>query len=260
MRLSLFAPIDRWLAPAPLPGKVSWIREWAFAHRGLHRAGVPENSLAAALDAVAAGLGIECDIQRSSDAQPMVFHDWDLKRLLSNDAMTESIGAQQLCSMRYPGTAESPMVLTQLLDAVAGKVPLMIEIKSKRGYNVERSCELVRDALAGYAGIHAVMSFDPRVSRWFAQHSADTVRGLVVTEEDDKGAAGWIRRHIALWHARPDFLAYDIRDLPSIFAASQRARGIPVSTWTVRNPEQLAVAAIHADAPIAEDAGLDGVS
>src|SRR5690606_34591126 len=101
--------------------------------------------------------------------------------------------------------------------------------------------------LESYSGLHAVMSFDPRVSRWFARHSPATVRGLVVTEEDDKGLRGTLRRHLALWHSRPDFLAYDIRDLPSRFAASQRARGLPVTTWTVRSPELLARAVRHAD-------------
>ena len=257
MRLSPFAPIDRWLAPAPPPGKAGWIGEWIFAHRGLHGAGVPENSLAAARGAIAAGLGIECDIQRSRDDWPMVFHDWDLKRLIGIEARTESVTAGELRTMRYSGTDEAPATLPDLLDVVAGKAPLLIEIKSRRGYDVDWSCKLVRDALEGYVGTHAVMSFDPRVSRWFARHSPDTARGLVVTEENAKGAAGRIRRHLALWHARPHFLAYDIRDLPSAFAASQRRRGLPVATWTVRSASQRALAALHADAPIAEDAGVN---
>jgi glycerophosphoryl diester phosphodiesterase len=99
------------------------------------------------------------------------------------------------------------------------------------------------------------MSFDPRVSRWFARHSPQTVRGLVMTEEGDKGLRGNFRRHLSLWHAMPDFLAYDIRDLPSRFAAAQRKRGLPVPSWTVRTPELLERAALHADAPIAEGAG-----
>jgi hypothetical protein len=100
------------------------------------------------------------------------------------------------------------------------------------------------------------MSFDPRVSRWFAEQSPLTLRGLVVTEENARTLSGNIRRHLALWHARPDFLAYDVRDFPSKFAAVQRARGIPVTTWTVRSPELRARAAEHADAPIAEAAGI----
>ncbi|MEY4721254.1 MAG: hypothetical protein RIQ46_979, partial [Pseudomonadota bacterium] len=67
---------------------------------------------------------------------------------------------------------------------------------------------------------------------------------------------GRLRRHQALWFARPDFLAYDIRDLPSRFAASQRRRGLPVLTWTVRDADHRERAAEHADAPIAEGAGI----
>jgi hypothetical protein len=100
------------------------------------------------------------------------------------------------------------------------------------------------------------MSFDPRVVGWFARNSPQTVRGLVVTEEGAKALAGRLRRHLWLWKARPDFLAYDVRDLPSRFAAAQRRRGLPVLTWTVRSAEHRERADAHADAPIAEGAGV----
>jgi len=244
------------LAPAPAAARAGWIGQWTYAHRGLHGAGVPENSLAAARGAIARGYGIECDIQRSLDDRPMVFHDWDLTRLLGAEGETGSIAASELEAMRYPGTEESPVELAELLALIGGTVPLLIEIKSKRGYDVERTCDVVRSVLEAYRGLHAVMSFDPRVSHWFARHSPETLRGLVVTEEGSKGLRGDLRRHAALWHARPDFLAYDVRDLPSRFAASQRARGLPVATWTVRSPELLERARLHADAPIAEGPGI----
>jgi len=256
MRLSLSAPIDRWFAPAPAAGRAGWIGQWIYAHRGLHGPGVPENSCAAAEAAIGRGHGIECDIQRSLDGVPMVFHDWDLKRLLAKEGATESLPANKLKALRYPHANEGPATLQELLALIGGKVPLLIEIKSKRGYAVWRSCAAVRSCLEAYRGLHAVMSFDPRVSSWFARHSPATLRGLVVTEEGTKGLRGDLRRHLALWHAKPDFLAYDIRDLPSRFAARQRARGIPVATWTVRSPEPLERARLHADAPIAEGAGI----
>jgi glycerophosphoryl diester phosphodiesterase len=134
-------------------------------------------------------------------------------------------------------------------------VPILIEVKTRAERPVAALCLAVRRVLEGYQGPHAVMGFDPRVARWFAVHSPMTVRGLVVTEENDKALAGRLRRHLALWHARPDFLAYDIRDLPSRFAASQRARGLPVLTWTVRTAEHRERAEIHADAAIAEGPG-----
>ncbi|MBD3729236.1 MAG: glycerophosphodiester phosphodiesterase [Sphingomonadales bacterium] len=248
--------LDRWRAPAADAGRVGWMREYRYAHRGLHGAGVPENSPSAFALAIEAGTGIECDIQRSSDGRAMVFHDWELDRLTGESGPVAQRPASALAQIQLTGSADRMLTLEALLDQVAGRVPLLIEVKSRRDYRIVPSCLAVRRALEGYRGQHAVMSFDPRVSRWFAVHSPHTIRGLVVTEEHGKSLAGSIRRHAALWHARPDFLAYDIRDLPSRFAASQRARGLPVLSWTVRDEELLARAAEHADAPIAEGTGL----
>ena len=79
-----------------------------------------------------------------------------------------------------------------------------------------------------------------------------TVRGLVASESDARGVSGAIRRHLALWHCRPDFLAYDVRDLPSRFAGAQRCRGVPVATWTVRDADDDARVEAFADAAIFE--------
>lgn len=256
MPLSPFGPIDRWLAPAPDPARVAWIGGRTFAHRGLHGPDAPENSPTAFARAIAAGLGIECDIQRSRDGQPMVFHDWELDRLTGETGPVAQRSAAELGRIALAGGDDRIPTLRQVLDRVAGRVPLLIEVKSRRGMRVGAICLAVRRVLEGYRGPHAVMSFDPRVSRWFARHSPETVRGLVVTEENDKAATGTIKRHLSLWQARPDFLAYDIRDLPSHFAAAQRRRGLPVASWTVRSAELRERAALHADAPIAEGAGV----
>ena len=69
---SLLSRLDRFFAPPPAPGRVGWLSEWTYAHRGLHGNGVPENSLAAYAGAVERGMGIECDIQRSRDGQAML--------------------------------------------------------------------------------------------------------------------------------------------------------------------------------------------
>ena len=82
------------------------------------------------------------------------------------------------------------------------------------------------------------------------------MRGLVVTEDERAHArAARSRRHVALWHARPDFLAYDVRDLPSRFAAAQRARGPAAADLDRATRELLERARAHADAPIAEGEG-----
>lgn len=256
--MSPFALLDNWRSPPPEPARVGWLKDAAYAHRGLHGPGVPENSPAAFAGAIARGMGIECDIQRSYDGQAMVFHDATLDRLTAATGPVAAQAAEQLGKIVLSGGTDAIPTLRQVLDQVAGQVPLLIEIKSKRESHVRTAslCLSVRRVLEGYTGRHAIMSFDPRIVRWFADRSPHTVRGLVITEEKNRTLFGRAKRRLSLWHARPDFLAYDVRDLPSGFAAGQRARGLPLLTWTVRDPDLAERAGRHADAPIAEGAGV----
>lgn len=233
-----------------------WLTQWEYAHRGLHREGVPENSLAAADGAIAAGMGIECDIQMSADNVPMVFHDWDVARLTGEAGATGQRTASELEQLCLVGTDQHPLSLSTLLELAAGHVPLLIEIKSRRGHDVGRTCASVRHVLAGYGGPHAVMSFDPRVARWFRRHSPKTCAGLVMREDDRGNTQTPWQRRLALWIARPDFLAYHVAALPSRWVAGLRARGLPVLTWTVNSAEARVTGLAHADALIAEGAGL----
>jgi glycerophosphoryl diester phosphodiesterase len=232
--------------------------EWTYAHRGLHSGAVPENSASGFAAAIAAGLGIECDVQRSQDGRGVVFHDWELGRLTGDAGPVAARSAADIEKIALSGNGDYIQTLEHFLDQVAGQVPVLIEIKSRNDRRVRPLCLAVHRALEGYRGHHAVMSFDPRVSRWFARHSPTTARGLVVTEENAKSLIGRWRRHSALWIAKPDFLAYDIRDLPSAFAASQRRRGLPVLSWTVRSEVHRERVSRHADAAIAEGEGIEG--
>jgi glycerophosphoryl diester phosphodiesterase len=253
--LSPFAPIDALLCPPPDPTRVGWLASVTYAHRGLHGGGVVENSPSAFAAAIEQGLGIECDVQRSRDGQAMVFHDWVLDRLTAEQGPVKARDAAELGKLRLAGS-DTIATLPQLLAQVAGRVPLLIEIKSKREVRYAPLCLAVRRSLEGYRGACAVMSFDPRVVRWFQLNAPHIVRGLVVTEEGHRTLSGRYRRHLSLWRGKPEFLAYDVRDLPSRFAAAQSRRGLPLLTWTVRTPELAERARAHADAAIAEGMGV----
>lgn len=202
-------------------------------------------------------MGIECDVQVSRDGRAIVFHDWTLDRLTRESGAVAARDAAELARIELAVGGDRLPTLEALLDQVDGLVPLLIEVKSRRERDPAPLCRAVRAALDGYHGMVAVMSFDPRVPKWFARHAPSAIRGLVMTEEDSRDLKGRFNRRLSVWHAKPDFLAYDVRDLPSRFAAAQRRRGLPVLTWTVRSPELRARAAAHADAPIAEGAGLE---
>ena len=256
MRLSPFALPDRLFAPAPAPARVAWLRGLEVAHRGLHDATIPENSGTAFTAAIARGLAIECDVQLTADGEAVVFHDFTLERLTSALGPVIDRSAAALARIPLTGSHDRIPSLAAMLDLVAGQVPLLIELKSRRGWAIERLCVAVERALAGYQGAHAVMSFDPRVPRWFSAHAPARVRGLVLSEFEKPGWAARLRRRVALWSAHPDFLACDIRGLPGSLARAQRRRGLAIATWTVRTPAQRSHALACAEAVIAEAQGL----
>ena len=220
------------------------------AHRGLHGGGRVENSRAAFEAAIAAGFGIELDVQATADGEAVVFHDHALERLTESTGLVASLTAAQLAAVRLRGSDEPISPLAEILALIGGRAPLLIELKSP-GRRVAALSGAVRRALARYDGPVAVMSFNPEIGRWFARHAPELLRGLVVTEAGRRWR-GTLTRHFALWRSRPDFLAYDIRDLPSRFAAARRDDGLKVLTWTCRSDEERQRAARHADQIIFE--------
>ena len=224
-----------------------------FAHRGLHGEALVENSRSAIAAAVEQGFGVELDVQLSGDGEAMVFHDYELDRLTAGRGRIAALAAAELQAIPLRGCGEAIPRLAEALAIVRGRAPLLIEVKSP-DRQVARLCAAVAEALAGYEGPGAVMSFNPEVGAWFARNAAPVIRGLVVTESGRRGPRGWVERPLALWRARADFLAYDVRDLPSPFAGAARRRGLPVYTWTVRSDSDRARAEAHADQIIFEAA------
>ena len=102
-----------------------------LAHRGYHAEGRPENSRAAFLAAVKAGYGIELDVQMSSDAKAMVFHDYDLERLTGVKGPIQQRISTELTDVALLGGSDGIPTLSEVLEIVGGKVPLLIEIKAR---------------------------------------------------------------------------------------------------------------------------------
>lgn len=205
---------------------------------------------------MAAGLGIECDIRKSSDGRAMVFHDAELERLTDRAGAMGARSVGELTAISLSGSDETIPTLRDMLDLVAGQVPLLLEIKSDDNRPVDALCRAVRRDLDGYIGPAAVMSFDPRVPRWFALREPDVPRGLVVTEQNSRTLASALKRRLAVFTANPDFLALDVRDLPSRLARKQADRGRALFSWTVRSEAQLETALRSGAVPILEGAGV----
>lgn len=235
-----------------------------IAHRGLHRSGLPENSMAAFRAAIAHGYGIECDIQRAMDGTPMVFHDYELKRLTNEANGTVAASTpQQLARLRLAGSDETMPTLAEMLAEVAGRVPLLIEIKDPTlasGADVGSLPQRVAEELAGYKGPVAVMSFNPHVIAAFHKAAPDITVGLTTCAYE---AAEWpmlddaTREHLAriadFDEVGASFISHDRSDLENPAVKALKARDVPVLTWTIRSPAQEAEARAVADNITFED-------
>jgi glycerophosphoryl diester phosphodiesterase len=238
-----------------------WLTARPIAHRGLHDAarGVIENTAPAFAAAVAGSYGIECDVQISADGEAMVHHDDALGRLTGGDGALRDLSAADLKRVPFRATADRMMTLGELLDLVAGRVPLVIELKSRFDGDL-RLAERAGAVLAGYRGPAAVMSFDPAPVTALQRLAPRLVRGIVA--ERHQGPPEWDflssaqRFTLPLllhgWKSRPDFVAYRVDDLATLPPRAVRLLGLPLLTWTVRTEAQRAIAAQFADQAIFE--------
>ena len=237
-----------------------WLVARPIAHRGWHGAGRPENSLAAAEAAAAAGYAVECDIQLSADGEAMVFHDATLDRLTGASGRLADRPAAALAQMRLGGTAERIPTLAQLLARLSGRVPLICEIKSE--FDGELALADRATAIAAdYAGPLAFKSFDPDVIAHLRARRVARPLGIVAEAgyDDPYFAAlspAQKRDCAAFLHigrTAPDFLSWHVGDLPHATPALVRALGgKPVMAWTVRAPAHWAAARTYADQAVFE--------
>jgi len=239
-----------------------WLTARPVAHRGLHdiARGIVENMPAAAQAAVAGNFAIECDIQLTADGEAMVHHDDALGRLTEGSGALLGKTAAELKAVRFKNTDERMMTLGDLCALVAGRVPLVIEVKSH--FDGDRKLvKRMAEVLTAYSGPAVGMSFDPDQVLALREIMPQLPRGIVAerdyTETDWPEASAEQRRGMThLRHAfrtRPHFVAYWVNELPSMAPwIARNVFGLPLLSWTVRTPEQRARAARYADQMIFE--------
>ncbi|MET4101364.1 glycerophosphoryl diester phosphodiesterase [Roseovarius sp. MBR-78] len=230
-----------------------------LAHRALHDVaeGRPENSRAAIRAAIAHGYGIEIDLQASRDGAAMVFHDYDLGRLTPETGPLRQCDAATLAQIPLRGGDEGIPALPEILGLVAGRVPLLIEIKDQHGQMGRTDGTLehaTAGALAGYDGPVAVMSFNPHMMIEMAARAPDVPRGIVtcayspedwpLLREETRARLRAISDYAA---AGASFVSHDVTDLANPRLAELRGGGAAILCWTVRSAEVEAEARKVAD-------------
>jgi len=216
------------------------------AHRALHdvKDGRPENSRAAIRAAIKAGYAIEIDLQCSSDGCPMVFHDDTLDRLAEASGPVTARSRAELEQIPLKGgDGECIPSLAEVLELVAGKVPLLIEIKDQDGAlgtNLGPLEEATARALSGYKGPVALMSFNPHSITALARTAPEIARGLVTSAYDPESwsplpvpTCDRLREIPDFDSSQSSFISHEVGDLSRQRVQELRTSGVPVLCWTV---------------------------
>src|SRR5262249_61421530 len=101
--------------------RFEWLTARPIAHRGLHDAssGVVENTGAAFSAAIAAGYGIETDLQISADGEAMVHHDDALGRLTDAGGRLAHMSAAPIKAVRIKAATGRVLTLVEFYRLVA---------------------------------------------------------------------------------------------------------------------------------------------
>jgi len=224
---------------------IAWLTERPIAHRGYHDLNNTrwENTLSAFEAAAKKGFAIECDVMLTADGVPVVFHDHDLKRLANADGLVWQRTAAEMGALSIGGTADHAPTLKEALDLVAGRVPMVIELKGIPGHD-DGLVEAVTALLRAYPGKAAIMSFDHWLIRQFPDKAGGIPAGLTAWGDQTRD----IEQHFSMLANGLCFTSYHFGHLPNRFVSFVRDRlNWPVITWTVRDAEAIRLTFAHAD-------------
>lgn len=251
-----------WFLTGGMPGRkpAKWLTAESIAHKGLWADGAerPENSLAAFAAAADAGHPIELDTQLSADGHVVVFHDYELERMTGAVGKLSEKPLADLQKLRLGGGRESIPTLKQVFELVDGRVPLFVEVKNEG--DVGKLEDAVARELTAYDGRVAVMSFNPNSLARVAKSAPEIQRGQLsgAFREDDLALYKKfvLSRLLMNWTSKPDFIAYEIAELPTAGTRIQKWRGRPLLGWTAETRAERERAAKYCDAVICDEAAL----
>ena len=240
---------------------LAWLTARPIAHRGLHNSnGRVENTIAAFQAAVESNFAIECDVMLCADEEVIVFHDVMLDRMAEATGRVDSRTFAQLKATPLRSTNERIPLLSELLEVVGGRVPIMVELKSPWPKHPPLARN-VAAVLNGYQGHAAVMSFDPRLLMQMRRFAPHLPRGMVADhfDRDDWPDVPTIQRFgsrhmLGTPFVSPSFIAYNVLSLPAPAPSILRSVfRLPTLAWTVRSEAERTHALRHADQIIFED-------
>ena len=234
------------------------LQSWNYAHRGLHDAVMPENSMGAFRAPLEAGCGIELDVHLMKDGNLAVIHDSNLQRTAGVDIRIEDLTLSQLRDYHLGETNEHIPLFSEVLALYNGQAPLIVELKCVDG-NHAALCDATCRMLDSYPGAYCMESFDPRAVHWLRKHRPDIIRGQLSENWMGKkmpipAILRWaMTYHIGNIYTRPDFIAYKYEDRNAFGTdICRKLMGVQGVSWTLRTREAYDTAVAEGWIPIFE--------
>ncbi len=216
----------------------NWLYSTPIAHRGLHGNGAAENSLTAYKLAIEKGYNIEIDVHLLKDGEFAVFHDRKLKRVCGVEGDVEKLTSDQLKDYKLSGTEDCIPTLREVLATVAGKVGLLIEIKTIFSVSIAAKLYKYMENI-GYEGDFAIQCFSPLCLAWYRNHT----RNILVGQLGCNFSRSLLWAHLV----KPDFMAYNVKELTPKTRKMLYKKAPKLLCWTVRTEEEKALVKANAD-------------
>ena len=130
--------------------------------------------------------------------------------------------------------------MQEVLDLVAGKVPIIIELKIP--LHPDQLCQAVSETLKDYKGIYCIQSFNPFGLVWYRRHYPKIVRGQLATDFFKEKVEGNKLHYFLLKHllfnflTKPDYLAYHhVYKNDLSFTICRKLYRSKTVAWTIQN-------------------------
>lgn len=210
---------------------------YIIAHRGIHdNKNIYENTLESFELAIKKGYIIELDIRITKDKQIVVFHDNNTKRITKQNNIVEESTYQELNNQNI---IHIPL-LSEVLELVSGKVPLLIELKQTN--KVGELENLFMKIMKKYKGKYAIQSFNPNVLYWFKRNYPKVLRGQLASKYN-KQKISTIKKAILSnmllnIFTKPNFISYKYNELSVSKINKYKKKNIHLIGWTITNERE----------------------
>lgn len=217
-------------------------RPLVFAHRGACKV-APENTLPAFEAAVRLGAdGVELDVQYSSDAKLVVFHNPRLDETTNGQGRVTSHTWEELRGLdagshfapEFAGTRIA--LLDDVLALLKGKLLINIEIKALDSATINLGADVVQAVRShGMADQVVLSSFNPIALRRAKAAGPEIEAGLLLAAD----LPNWTRWGFTRKYSRTDGLHPEMPMVTEAYMAEARKLKMPVRVWTVNEPEDM---------------------